>query len=204
MASVGVSMEHQGLSIGHHDNMVSDGKPLVHRFSMEHHGCDPVHHGTPRGFHRAGWFFHGSPWGIDGTWDSMGLSIAMLYPCCPVSMQIKTCILQSCTYSFNFKYDFRVDLPVYCSSTSSLLVNSISMSLELKWEGKELRNKLNRLRNKRVNPVLMSMEWKAWEMLYKPWYKKEYKVEEWLNIGKRINWICKTTHGNSTVWWHNW
>ena len=121
-------------------------------------GCDPVHHETPRGFHRAGWFFHGSPWGIDGTWDTMGLSIAMLYPCCPVSMQIKTCLLQSCTYSFNFKYDFRVDLPVYCSSTSSLLVNSISMSLVLKWEGKELRNKLNKLRNKRVNPVLMSME----------------------------------------------
>ena len=55
-----------------------------------------------------------------------------------------------------FKYDFRV--PVYSSSTSSLLVNSISMSLVLKCEGKELSNKRNKLRNKRVNLVLMSME----------------------------------------------
>ena len=88
MVSLGFSMKHQGLSIGHH------------RFSMAHHGCDPVHHGTPWGFHRAPWYFHGSPWDVDGT-GQHGLSIAMLYPCCPMSMQIHTCLLQRCTYSFN-------------------------------------------------------------------------------------------------------
>ena len=88
MVSLGFSMEHQGLSIGHH------------RFSMAHHGCDPVHHGTPWGFHRAPWYFHGSAWDVDGT-GHHGLSIAMLYPCWPMSMQIHTCLLQRCTYSFN-------------------------------------------------------------------------------------------------------
>ena len=96
-----------------------------HRFSMEHNECDTVHYGTPWGFHTApyAWFFHGVPWDIDGTWDTK----AWAYPCCPIPVRIKTCLLQSCTYISTFKYEFRV--PVYSSSALSLLVNSISMSL---------------------------------------------------------------------------
>ena len=177
MVFLGFSMEHQGLSIGHH------------RFSMAHHGCDPVRHGTPWGFHRFPWYFHGSPWGIAGNMGHHGLSIAMLHPC-PCKSTHAFCRVG--LIASTFKYDFCV--PVYSSSTSSLLVNSISMSLVLKWEGKELsnkRNKLEALRERRplwprqiITPILSTVKnvepW-LWKTTHPPKKKKKKKKKKVLD-----------------------